>query len=109
MYQRNSRREIRENEHHVNPRMIESSRLEETSKDQVQPRPIPTIHVPQCHVTCFLNSSRESDCTTSLGSPFLPSSSLKHTEEQWIHSICLVMQKGIERSWLPLVLELDVL
>jgi len=53
-------------------RIIELLRFKKTSKITQfnhQPTPtMPTKHVPQCHPTCFLNTTRDGDSTTSLGS-----------------------------------------
>jgi len=54
--------------------IIVSRRLAKTTKiisSSQEPMPtMPTIHVPQCHIfiTIFLNTSRDSDSTSSLGS-----------------------------------------
>jgi len=51
--------------------IMESLRLEKTTKIiEVNHQPIPTNHVTQCLSTLFLNTSRDGDSTTSLGSLF---------------------------------------
>ena len=48
-------------------RVIESLRLEKPSKI-----PMPTAHIPQCHIPMALNTSRDGDPTTSPGSCAVP-------------------------------------
>ena len=70
----------------TNNRIIESLRLEKSSKIIQSNHPPTTNILPLNHVLCttskhFLNTSRDSDSNTSLGSPFQHLTTLKYKEK----------------------------